>query len=130
MTRPWPTALFVAAASLLFAARVLGGDLTCDLDRVIDGDTVVLRCGHGEEHVRLLRIDTPERRQPGFEAASEALEELLGDGPVTVEYEIPGVAKRGTYDRLLAYLVVDGRVANVEMVRAGWSRRGGCLPLT
>lgn len=122
MRGPTQRCLCLAVLVLLMPSPVLGSDLTCDLVRVVDGDTVELRCGGIVDTIRLLRIDTPERAEPGFEVAAQALREFLGEGPVGLEYELAGEPKRGTYDRLLGYLIVDGKVVNIEMVRAGWSR--------
>ena len=48
--------------------------------RVIDGDTIVIA---GDERVRPIGIDTPEKGQCGFEEAKQALEKLLASGPAT-----------------------------------------------
>jgi micrococcal nuclease len=93
------------------------------LVRVVDGDTVRVRWRGEDQPVRLLRIDTPERGQRGFGEATEALRELLGQGPVHLEFERPGREERDRYGRLLAYVHdPDGRNASVEMVRLGHSR--------
>jgi micrococcal nuclease len=93
-----------------------------DVLRVIDGDTIEVRWRGRPERVRLLRIDTPERGQRGHAEATAALERLVGGREVTLAFEEAGRPQRDKYDRLLAYVVVDGRNANVELVRSGWSR--------
>jgi endonuclease YncB( thermonuclease family) len=93
----------------------------CRVRKVVDGDTVRLRCGEEELHVRLLRIDTPELGEPRHREAAEALRTFLDGADAWVVYEEPGRPARGNYGRLLAYLFVDARNVNVEMVRAGWS---------
>jgi micrococcal nuclease len=94
---------------------------SCQLTRVVDGDTIHARC-HGEKvKVRLLRIDTPERDEPGYQAAGAALRRLLGDGAIELDFEKPGLPVADDYGRLLAYVRVRGEIANVEMVRQGWS---------
>ena len=95
--------------------------------RVIDGDTIVARLeepgkAKRREKIRLLRINTPEKKQPGYEEASEALKYLVRGGEIQLEFEDPSTEKRGNYGRLLAYVMVDGLNANVEMVRLGWTR--------
>lgn len=76
--------------------------------RVIDGDTVVLAIGGGQERVRLLGVNTPESVSPtvpvqcyGHEA-SQALAHLLPAG-TTVRVERDTEA-RDRYHRLLLYL--------------------------
>ncbi len=58
----------------------------------IDGDT--LRCG--DERVRLARIDTPERREAGFQEAKQAMQLLIEGKEVHCV-----VRKREKYGRLL-----------------------------
>jgi endonuclease YncB( thermonuclease family) len=94
----------------------------CRAQKVVDGDTAHLRCGGQELRVRLLRIDTPERGEPGYAEATRALRGMLTDRDVHLAHEEPGHAARGNYGRLLAYLFADGKNVNVEMVRRGWSR--------
>ena len=95
--------------------------------KVIDGDTIVARLeepgkAKRREKIRLLRINTPEKNQPGYEEASEALRYLVRGGEIQLEFEDPSTEKRGNYGRLLAYVMVDGLNANVEMVRLGWTK--------
>jgi micrococcal nuclease len=89
--------------------------------RVIDGDTIKVRFRGKVESVRLLRINTPEKGQPGFAEATRALQALLGN-KVRLSFETPGRPTRDTYGRLLAYIFTDETNANVEIVRSGWSR--------
>jgi micrococcal nuclease len=94
--------------------------------KVIDGDTLVARLDDPErtertETIRLLRIDTPERDEPGYGAAREALKELVRGGEIRLVHEEPRVERRGKYGRLLAYVFVDDLNVNLEMVRLGWS---------
>lgn len=93
---------------------------------VIDGDTIVARLeepgrAKRRETIRLLRINTPERKQLGYEEAREALKNLVRGGEIQIEFEDPSVEKRGNYGRLLAYVLVDGLNVNIEMVRLGWT---------
>lgn len=93
-----------------------------EVQRVIDGDTIEVRWRGRAERVRLLRIDTPERGQRGYAEATAALEQLIGGREVVLEFEEASRPLRDKYDRLLAYVFVDDRNANVELVRSGWSR--------
>ena len=112
-----------------------------EVTRVVDGDTIRVLYRGTDESVRLLRIDTPERGQPGFEEATAALRRLVGGREVVLEFETPGVEERDRYGRLLAYVFpvvgdtaavarlstgrlggTDSMNVNVEMVRLGHSR--------
>ena len=96
--------------------------------RIVDGDTIRVRYEGRDESLRLLCIDTPERGKPGFEEATLALRGLVEGREVVLEFERPGEPERDRYGRLLAYVFVDGRNVNVEMVRLGltpfWTKYG------
>ncbi len=91
--------------------------------KTVDGDTVhVTQAGMEEvEKVRLLAINTPERGRPWYAEATAALASLVQDKSVQLEPEKPGKLQRDRYGRWLAYIIVDGKNANVEMVRLGWT---------
>ncbi|MBW2278068.1 MAG: thermonuclease family protein [Deltaproteobacteria bacterium] len=93
-----------------------------DLLRVVDGDTIEVRWRNENARVRLLRINTPERGARGYDEASRALESLLRDRELRLEFERPGHPARDKYDRLLAYVLAGGSNINAEMVRLGWTR--------
>ena len=95
--------------------------------KVIDGDTLVVRLGSGDEHLRLIGIDTPESvatdrpNECYGKEASARLAELLPPGTeVRVERD---VEPRDRYDRLLGYLyrVGDGLFVNQDMVAKGFA---------
>ncbi len=97
----------------------------CPVLRVVDGDTMEVLYRPPKpmrEKIRLLMVNTPERGQPGYRQATQSLRSLVaGHDRVTLAFEIPGQPKRDRYGRLLAYVVVDGLNANIELVRQGWS---------
>jgi len=93
----------------------------CELVRVIDGDTLDADCGDGRERIRLLRIDTPERDEPGYREATRALADLVDGEDLYLAFEQPGRPERGDHGRLLAYVYTDEGNVNVELVRRGWS---------
>lgn len=93
----------------------------CALRRVLDGDTLDVDCDGARERVRLLRIDTPEREEPGHAAAARALRRLAEAGELRLVLEVAGEPVRDRYGRLLAYAYSRGRNLNVELVRLGWS---------
>lgn len=114
-----------------------------DVTAVTDGDTVDVRLPDGsEDTVRLLGIDTPEVYaendptefegipdsqagarclQAAGEDASAYLGERLSEGNVTLVFD-PDSDRRGGYDRLLAYVYVDGRNLNYDLVATGHAR--------
>ena len=102
------------------------GPVTWFVTKVKDGDTLVARMEGGEvernETIRLLNINTPEKDQPGFDEATEALKALVRGGTITLEFAEPNVEKRDGFGRLLAFVIADGKNVNVEIMRQGWSK--------
>ena len=94
----------------------------CQLLKVVDGDTIVVRWREKDETVRLLRVNTPERGMPGHEESADFLRNLLEGRRIELEFKDAQSPTRDRYQRLLAYVFADGLNANVEIVRAGWSR--------
>lgn len=92
-------------AQLVFEAQV---------QRVVDGDTVVLQVGNVRYRGRLHGIDAPESNQPWGAEATALLRDLLGSGPVTVE--VPDIDR---YGRLIVRLYRDGLFINEELVARG-----------
>ena len=83
------------------------------VEEVRDGDTIVLENG---EVVRYIGIDTPERDDPFYGEATEANQEMLERGRITIEYDQD---RRDRYGRLLAYVWVDTLLLNAELIRKG-----------
>jgi micrococcal nuclease len=91
------------------------------VERVIDGDTVVVA---GIGTIRLIGVDTPETvdpRQPVQEFGREArafLQGLIGGKTVRLEFD---QQRRDKYGRTLAYLkLADNTFVNAEIVRQGY----------
>jgi micrococcal nuclease len=122
----------VAAAAVTFreSARrpgTRGSPGTATVVAVIDGDTLVVDLAGGDEHVRLIGIDTPESVAPdrpdecyGAEA-SHHLADLAPPGTaLRLERDVEA---RDQYDRLLAYAyrVRDDLFLNVAQVAGGFA---------
>ena len=75
---------------------------------VIDGDTFLTT--RRKHPVRLEGVDTPEKRQPGYQQAKKELEKLIKDKKVTVD-----TVARDKYRRPVAKVKVDGRSVNKAM---------------
>ncbi|AGA67962.1 micrococcal nuclease-like nuclease [Desulfitobacterium dichloroeliminans LMG P-21439] len=119
-------ALFVAIADLdgnpeKDAETLVTGPYT--VERVVDGDTIILRMEGQIERVRLIGIDTPEsvpnnpdRVVPYGKVAAEFTRNLLDDKKVELELD---VEERDKYDRLLAYVYLNGEMVNKLLLREG-----------
>jgi micrococcal nuclease len=107
------------ALSLILVALGCGGERqTATVDRVLDGDTIVLRDGR---HVRLVQLDAPEidEHECYAQAATAALARLLPPG-TRVEIETDALLdKVDRFGRTLAYVRKDGDNVNLELVRVG-----------
>lgn len=93
--------------------------------RVVDGDTLSVSIEGKKETIRLLLIDTPETKHPDLPVqpfgpeASQYAKELLTNEEVMLEW---GTTKRDKYDRLLAYVYIDGTLYNKEIIEQGLAR--------
>lgn len=97
------------------------------VERVVDGDTIVVEIAGNRERVRLLGIDTPEsvaENRPdqcyGVES-SDYLKSVLPEGTeVTL---IRDVESRDQFDRLLAYVVrsSDQLFVNLDLLERGYA---------
>ncbi|MFB6107216.1 MAG: lamin tail domain-containing protein [Haloplanus sp.] len=123
-------------------ATTTGGSATVRVTHVVDGDTVDVRFADGRtESVRLVGVDTPEVRGgvhpaefgvPDTETGRSCLRRFadrasayatrrLADRRVTLRYDhLTG--RRDRYDRILAYVVVDGSAFNAALLEGGYAR--------
>ncbi|MCB0975322.1 MAG: thermonuclease family protein [Actinobacteria bacterium] len=92
---------------------------------VADGDTIDVEFRGHVSTVRLLGIDTPETHHPnkpvqcfGPEASAWTTSTLMG---ATVELEFDQ-QRRDVYDRLLAWVWLDGELVNTTLVKLGYAR--------
>jgi micrococcal nuclease len=92
---------------------------------VIDGDTIEVRVNGGEDDVRYIGIDTPETVKPGTPVqcfgpqAHELNQRLVAGRTVRLVFDSE---RRDVYGRLLAYVWLDHRMVNAELVRRGFAR--------
>lgn len=83
--------------------------------RVLDGDTIdVLSGANQRQRVRLANIDAPEKGQPFGQKSKQNLLKLVAGKSVKVVQ-----TGRDQYGRSIGRVLVNGREANVEQVRAG-----------
>ena len=113
----------MTVGAFLFAMSLPSLAESQTVDRVIDGDTIVVR---GVGRVRLIGVDTPEvqhpRRgpsEPGGQAARTFLENWLEGRPVRLEF---GPVRTDKYGRTLARVYLDGTSVTDELIRLGHGR--------
>ena len=97
-------------------------DITARVVGVTDGDMVtVLEDGSQRHKIRLHGIDTPERGQPHYRQAKDALSGLIAGATVGI-----GVVDTDRYGRTVGVIYHDNRNINLAMVQDGhawWYRK-------
>lgn len=114
-----------AASAPTSASGATSGATT--VDRVVDGDTIIVQVSGRKERVRLIGIDTPESVKPNTPVQCFALEasartkSLLPKG--TAVRLVRDVDLRDRYGRLLAYVYrqPDDLFVNLSLVRDGFA---------
>ena len=92
------------------------------VERVIDGDTLVLTNG---SRIRLIGADTPETVKENHPVerwgpeATEFTKQFVSSGPIRLQFDRE---QQDRYGRFLAYVLVDDRMLNEELIRAGLAR--------
>ncbi|MCJ1907053.1 thermonuclease family protein [Planococcus ruber] len=93
---------------------------------VIDGDTIKINFEGKNQTVRYLLVDTPETNHPtigkqplGAEATAEN-KRIIESGEVSIEFDEGG--RYDDYDRLLAYIYVDGESVQEQLLASGLAR--------
>jgi micrococcal nuclease len=93
------------------------------VERVVDGDTLLLTNG---ARVRLLGIDTPETVQPNHPVepwgpeASEFTKRAITDHASQIRLQFDR-ERQDRYQRFLAYVWIEDRLLNEELVRRGFA---------
>ena len=84
------------------------------VERVIDGDTIVVE----NVSVRLLGINSPERGEQYYKEAKEFLEGVVLNKTAMLKF---GKEKQDRYNRTLAYVFVENKNLNLELIRNGFA---------
>lgn len=99
---------------------------TVKFNKCVDGDTSVLSIDGKVKKVRFLAVDTPETKHPtkgeepfGKEASNYTCSSLKKANEITLEYEKD---KTDKYDRVLAWVFVDGDLLQGELIKKGYAK--------
>ena len=123
---------YLAAALIVVAltapasadAAALGDRSKATVVEVTDGDTIDVELRGRERAVRLIGIDTPEvyfGEECGGARASRSMERLLHPGDRVRLVRDRSQDNRDAYDRLLRYVVHQGRDLGRVQLRRGWA---------
>jgi micrococcal nuclease len=132
MARSWAACAMLAVALLgsvgwgWWSGSRAAATYDATVIRTIDGDTFDVRYDNGRtDRVRILGADTPETVDPrkpvqcyGHEASAFTHAQLTGRR-VVLETD---VVRRDKYGRLLAYVYLDGRRYEDELLELGYAR--------
>jgi micrococcal nuclease len=115
--------LLIALSSLLIGCDALepgtptGGE-TGEVVRVVDGDTIEVRINGQIYDVRYVGVNTPERDEPCFNAATDFNARLVAGESVRL---VRDESNTDRYDRLLRYIYVGDTFVNRELVEEGYA---------
>jgi len=76
--------------------------------KIIDGDTFLTN--RRKHPVRLANVDTPEKRQPGYQNSKKALSDIILGQDVIIDTKA-----RDKYNRSVASVIIDNRSVNNAM---------------
>lgn len=88
---------------------------SANITRIIDGDTVK---NSEDESIRLLGINSPEKGKPYYDKSKNFLKNKIFNKTVKLKFVNE---KRDRYDRILAYIILNGKNINLELVRRGFA---------
>lgn len=86
------------------------------VNEVIDGDTLELENG---STIRLTGVDAPERGEDFYEEALDFTINFCEGKRVDLEYD---QYQEDRYGRILAYVWIEGKMLNLELVKNGWAK--------
>ncbi|WP_142826146.1 thermonuclease family protein [Planococcus soli] len=125
---------FLSGCGMLESTDTSGTTDRIDVEvtQVIDGDTIKIIYEGEEVTVRYLLMDTPETNHPRLgeqplgKEATEANKRLIESGDVSIEFDVGD--RFDDYDRLLAYIYVDGESVQEQMLESGLARVAYVFP--
>lgn len=114
--------IFFIGINLVYASD------TVKLKKCVDGDTFKVTLNNEEVTVRMLAIDTPESVKPdteieyyGKEASDYTCNKLKNAKKIVLEYD-KNSDKFDKYDRLLAWVFVDNKLLQTELIENGYAK--------
>lgn len=100
---------------------------TIKLSKCVDGDTAYFMVNGEEEKVRFLAVDAPETVKSGTpvqsyekEASEYTCKSLMSAANINFDYE--DTNKTDKYNRLLAWVFIDGKLLQGELVAKGYAQ--------
>jgi micrococcal nuclease len=99
--------------------------ILCMAGRIVDGDTFHAICNGEDVTIRLLAANTPEITRGHHdcygEEAKTYLSWMIASREVRLEFE-GDKPTTGVFHRTLAYVFVDGKMVNLELIKNGYAK--------
>ena len=119
--------LFIISIFFIGINYVYANDLVT-LSKCVDGDTIKILLEDKEYTVRMLAVDTPESVHPtkgveyyGKEASDYTCNLVTNAKKIELEYD-DNSDKTDKYDRLLAWVFVDGELLQEKLIEGGYAK--------
>lgn len=117
--------LVLTVLFLIFSLPFLVNADTCIVEKVVDGDTLWCTFEDRSTKIRLLAVDAPEntfgKNECYADEATQWLSNKVLDKKITLQYD-KDEPTYGHYNRLLAYIILDGENINFELIKNGYAR--------
>ncbi|MCJ8009834.1 thermonuclease family protein [Lederbergia wuyishanensis] len=119
--------IFVLIFTIAGCSQSTNNRVQVSLTKPIDGDTIAVMYNGSEQKVRFLLVDSPETahprlgEQPFGQEAKDFTSRLVEKGK-KIELEFDIGPNQDKYGRLLAYVYVDGKMIQEELLKKGLAR--------
>ena len=117
--------LYLFIPNIVFAANK---QISVKLESCIDGDTANFIMNKKTVKVRFLAVDTPETKHPkkheepyGKEASQFTCDTLKNAKKISLEFDA-GSDEKDKYDRYLAWIIVDNKILQEQLVSKGLAK--------
>lgn len=120
--------IIIFLITIITGINIVYAKETVRFSKCVDGDTIKVIKDEKEYTVRMLAIDTPESVHPtkgveyyGKEASEYTCNKVTNAKKIELEYD-ENSDKTDKYDRLLAWVFVDGTLLQKELIEKGYAK--------
>lgn len=120
--------IIIFLITIITGINIVYAKETVKFSKCVDGDTIKVIKDEKEYTVRMLAIDTPESVHPtkgveyyGKEASEYTCNKVTNAKKIELEYD-ENSDKTDKYDRLLAWVFVDGTLLQKELIEKGYAK--------
>ena len=120
--------IIIFLITIITGINIVYAKETVKFSKCVDGDTIKIIKEEKEYTVRMLAIDTPESVHPtkgieyyGKEASEYTCNKVTNAKKIELEYD-ENSDKTDKYDRLLAWVFVDGTLLQKELIEKGYAK--------